>query len=176
MGSSVASRRTFAAAKFTPKGSKMAQRRWCPSPAPFCPRGRVLAGAPLWGAFSLSASFGPMLRVRARFVSSKQPLSRVGNKQVPVGVHFPLNGCPALLLAPSDPKPGGASIRSRNGARAVNSMRLSPAAVIGFPPESAMRSTGNPASLEQVSFPVEESARTSQSRRGRAEEAGTTDG
>src|SRR5829696_267099 len=49
------------------------------------------------------------------------------------------------------------SIRSRNRARAVDSRRLPPAQVIGFPRESAMRSKDNPAVFGQCSSPVEES-------------------
>ena len=125
----------------------------------FCPYGRHLRSAPLWGAFSLSASLELMLRVRARFARPEQPLCRVGNVQVPVGIDFPLNSHPALLLVILIRNQGVASIRSRNSARAVDSMRLSPARVIRSPRESAMGRKDNPAGLEQFSFPVEESAR-----------------
>ena len=72
----------------------------------FCPYGRHLRSAPLWGAFSLSASLELMLRVRARFARPEQPLCRVGNEQVPIGIDFPLDGRPALFLGHLDPKPG----------------------------------------------------------------------
>jgi hypothetical protein len=55
----------LAAKKFSPAGTKAA-RAGCAPPAPFCPTGRHLGSAPLWGAFSLAASLGLMLRVRAR--------------------------------------------------------------------------------------------------------------
>ena len=42
----------------------------------------------------------------ARFTRPKQPLCRVGHEQVPVGINFPLDGRPALLLGHPDPKPG----------------------------------------------------------------------
>jgi hypothetical protein len=72
----------------------------------FCPYGRHLRSAPLWGAFSFAASLELVLRVRARVARPKQPLGRVGNEQVPVGIDFPLNGRPALFLGHLDPKPG----------------------------------------------------------------------
>jgi hypothetical protein len=57
-------------------------------------------------AFSLSASFELMPWVRARFTQTEQPLCRVGNEQVPIGIDLPLNGRPALFLGHLDPKPG----------------------------------------------------------------------
>jgi hypothetical protein len=47
-----------------------------------------------------------MPRVQARFVRPEQPLGRIGNEQVPIGIDFPLYGRPALLLAHPNPKPG----------------------------------------------------------------------
>jgi hypothetical protein len=47
----------------------------------------------LWGAFSLAAWL-------------EQPLYRVGNEQVPVGINLPLDSRSALFPRPSDPKPG----------------------------------------------------------------------
>src|SRR4051794_3931018 len=72
----------------------------------FCPHGRHLRSAPLWGAFSLSASLELMLRVWARFARPEQPLCGIGNEQVPIGIDLPLNGYPALFLGHLDPKPG----------------------------------------------------------------------
>jgi hypothetical protein len=72
----------------------------------FCPYGRHLRSAPLWGAFSLSAWLELMLRMPARFARPEQPLCGIGNEQVPIGIDFPLNGYPALLLGHPDPKPG----------------------------------------------------------------------
>jgi hypothetical protein len=72
----------------------------------FCPYGRHLRSAPLWGAFSLSAWLELMLRVRARFARPEQPLCGIGNEQVPIGIDFPLNRRPALFLGHPDPKPG----------------------------------------------------------------------
>jgi hypothetical protein len=72
----------------------------------FCPYGRHLRSAPLWGAFSLAASLELMLRVRARFARPEQPLCGIGNEQVPIGIDFPLNRRPALFLGHPDPEPG----------------------------------------------------------------------
>jgi hypothetical protein len=72
----------------------------------FCPYGRHLRSAPLWGAFSLSASLELMLRVQACFARPEQSLCGIGNEQVPIGIDFPLNRRPALVLGHPDPKPG----------------------------------------------------------------------
>jgi len=95
-----------------------------------------------------------MLRTLARFGWPKQPLCGVGNEQVPIGIDFPLNCRPALFLSIVTRNQGVALIHSRNRAGAVNSRRLPPAVVIGFPRESAVQSQDNPGVDGRFSFPV----------------------
>jgi hypothetical protein len=47
-----------------------------------------------------------MLRVLAPRARSEQPLGRVGNEQVPLGIDFPLDHRPALVLGHRVPKLG----------------------------------------------------------------------